>query len=106
MATVALCLIFWVSLSHDRREARQELKTLSPESYQADYRLHWKEVESKAHSSDLYLVGITSVLAFFVLLYELTALFFGWLLGYLIDTPSTVAHPPPPPPLSPSAPVT
>lgn len=87
MATLLLCLLFWFSLARDREEAKAKLNHLTRESYAASYQKERDKIRESAEQSDGYLIGVTSVLAFFVLVYEGAALGFGWTLNRLADYP-------------------
>lgn len=98
MAMLLLCLMFWFSLSSDRKEAQHSLRTLSKESYAGGYEAHHKKLKETAEQSDGYLMGISVVLVMFVLAYEGAA----WMIGAGLGYADTVGQAKPPEPEAPA----
>jgi hypothetical protein len=82
MATLLLCLLFWLSVRGDRKDAQRELATLSKESYASGFEKHRKKLKETAEQSDGFLIGMTTVLVLFVVAYEGAAWIIGAGLGY------------------------
>jgi hypothetical protein len=87
MAALVLCLLFWFTLAHDRQEAKDKLRRMTRTSYAADYEKERTRIKETAEESDGYLLGITTILGCFVLIYEGGAFAFGWGLSRLIEHP-------------------